>query len=173
MSAEMVLIEILGAHDRVQARERVTLTGEQRSFTIGRSVTADVTLDDAHAAALHASVDIAPDGKIVVTDSGSVNGIVVAGKRQHNATNLELTEGTLQIGRTRLRIRTAHETLAPEKPDQLRPASILRDPAWIAGAGALAGATQLAYSSWLGAPMVITLRIQMHERLISLIIIRM
>ncbi len=155
MNAETVLIEILGGHGRVQMRERVTLDGGQRTFTIGRSVQADVTLDDAHAAALHASVEITPDGRIRVSDLGSLNGIVVAGKRHRGAGGaqaVELTDGILQIGRTRLRIRSAHEALAPEKPDPLRPASIMRDPAWIAGAGALVGGMQLAYTSWLGAP---------------------
>ena len=155
MSAETVLIEILGAHGRVQTRERVILDGGRRTFTIGRSVRADVTLDDAHAAALHASVEILPDGRVRVSDLGSVNGIIAGGKRHHgsgDAQALEHTDGTLQIGRTRLRIRTAHEPLAAEKPDPLRPASIMRDPAWIAGAGALVGGMQLAYASWLGAP---------------------
>jgi hypothetical protein len=152
MSAETILIEILGSHGRVQSRERITLSREQRTFTIGRSVQADVTLDDAHAAAMHATVEITPEGRILVSDLGSINGVGVSGKRQGDAKNLEVTDGALLIGRTRLRIRTAHETLAPEKPDPLRPASILRDPAWIAGAGALVGGLQLAYTSWLGAP---------------------
>lgn len=152
MSVDTVLIEILGSHGRVQTRERVALSGEQRTFTIGRSVSADVTLDDAHAAALHASVEITADGKILVSDLGSVNGIVVAGKRQHETKNLALADGMLQIGRTHLRVRTTHEKLPPEKPDQLRPASMLRDPAWIAGAGALVSGMQLAYGGWLAAP---------------------
>lgn len=158
MSTETVLIEILGSHGHVQTRERITLPGDRRTFTIGRSVTADVTLDDAHAAALHASVEITPEGRILVSDLGSVNGIIIAGKRHRHsgatgdANNLQLEDGMLQIGRTRLRVRTAHESLAAEKPDQLRPASMLRDPAWIAGIGALVGGVQLAYASWLGAP---------------------
>jgi len=152
VSAETVLVETLGAHGRVLARERVTVTGEPHTFTIGRSVQADVTLDDVHTAAVHVSVDITRDGKILVTDSGSLNGIIVSGKRHLGAQHLELPDGLLQIGHTRLRIRTAHEPLAPEKPDQSRPSSLLRDPAWIAGAGALAGGLQLAYANWLGAP---------------------
>jgi pSer/pThr/pTyr-binding forkhead associated (FHA) protein len=158
MSFDSVLIEILDSHGRVQTRERIALSGEQRTFTIGRSVTADVTLDDAHAAALHASVEITPQGTILVSDLGSVNGVVVAGKRHRDTGNtgdskhLAIADGMLQIGRTRLRVRTVHESLAPEKPDQLRPSTILRDPAWIAGAGALVGGVQLAYSGWLGAP---------------------
>ncbi len=167
MSAEMerleqmahtVLVEILDSHGRAQLRERIALTDEKHSFTIGRSVDADVTLDDAHTAALHANVTLTPEGKLLASDLGSVNGIVVSGKRHRNtgsggdANNLEITDGLLQIGRTRLRLRTAHETLAAEKPDQLRPASILHDPAWIAGIGAVAGAAQLVYGNWLDAP---------------------
>ena len=152
MSTETVLVEILGGHGRVQARERIALGGGQRAFTIGRSVEADFTLDDAYAAPLHVRVEITPDGKIFASDLGSVNGVLIAGKTHKGATALAIPDGTLQVGRTRLRIRTAHENLAPEKPDELRSASILRDPAWIAGAGALAGGMQLAYTSWLGAP---------------------
>ena len=158
MTSETVLVEILDSHGRVQSRERVTLSGDKPAFTIGRSVHADVTLDDPHAAALHASVTLSPEYRVLVSDLGSVNGIVAGGKR-HRASDsageaklLELTDGLLQIGRTRLRLRTAHENLAPEKPDQLRPASILHDPAWIAGIGAAAGAAQLIYGNWLGAP---------------------
>jgi hypothetical protein len=161
MTTETVLIEILDSHGRVQSRERGMLTAENPSFTIGRSVNADVTVDDPHVAAMHASVTLTPEGKLLASDLGSVNGIVIAGKRHRRtanadslgeAQNLELTDGLLQVGRTRLRVRTAHETLAPEKPDQLRPASILHDPAWIAGIGLVAGAAQLIYSNWLGAP---------------------
>ena len=151
-STDTVLIEILGGHGRVLTRERIALIGGQRMFTIGRSVSADVTLDDAYAAARHASVEITPDGKILVTDLGSANGIVVAGKRHQNAQSLEVADGLLQIGRTRIKVRTTHDYLAPEKADQLRPSSLLRDPAWIAGAGALVGGMQLAYGSWLAAP---------------------
>lgn len=152
MSVETVLIEILDSHGRVQTRERVALTDGTRSLTIGRGVNADVTLDDAYAAALHVYVEVTPEGRILVSDPGSVNGIVVAGKRHHGAQNFELTDGAIQIGRTRLRIRSAHEALAPEKPDHIEPASLVRSPAFIAAAGGLVCVAHLAYSSWLGAP---------------------
>lgn len=150
--AETVLVEILDSHGRVQVRERVTLTDDKRSFTVGRAVDADVTLDDPHVAARHATVEITPQGKLLVSDLDTLNGVVIAGKRQRGVTSVEVPDGVLQIGRTRIRIRTAHEALAPETPDQLRPASIMRDPAWLAGIGAAAGLTQLAYTVWLGAP---------------------
>jgi hypothetical protein len=152
IGADMVLIEILDSHGRVQLRERIVLAGGERSFTIGRAVDAGVTLDDAHAAALHARVEITPEGKLLASDLDTVNGLVIAGKRHRGAKNVEVPDGLLQIGRTRLRLRTAHEALAPEKPDILRPASILHDPAWLAGIGAVAGLAQLGYTTWLGVP---------------------
>jgi hypothetical protein len=152
VSAETVLIEILDSHGRVQTRERVAISSGTRTFTIGRSVNADVTLDDAYVAAIHASIEAAVDGKILVSDWGSVNGIVVSGKRHHGVQNFELTDGALQIGRTRLRIRSMHETLAPEKPDQIVPASLVRNPAFVAAVGGLICLAQLIYNSWLGAP---------------------
>ena len=155
MSAEpgaSVLIEILDSHGRVQMRERLELVDGRRTFTLGRAVEADVTMDDAHVAALHAAVEITTDGRMLVSDLDTVNGLVIAGKRHRGARNMEIADGLLQIGRTRLRVRAAHQKLPPEMPDQLRPASALRDPAWIAGIGALTGAAQLGYVTWLEAP---------------------
>lgn len=149
---ETILVEILDSHGRVQMRERVTLSGDNRTFTLGRAVNADVALDDSHVAAMHATVEITPEGKLLVSDLDSVNGVLIAGRRQRGIKSAELADGLLQLGRTRLRLRTAHETLAPEVPDQLRPASMLHDPAWLAGFGAVAGAAQLFYTAWLGAP---------------------
>jgi hypothetical protein len=152
MGNDTILVEILDSHGRVHLRERIALGAHKRAFTLGRAVDADVTLDDAHAAALHASVEITPEGRLLASDLNSVNGFIVSGKRHRGAQGVAIMDGLLQIGRTRLRIRTAHETLAPEKPDNLRPASILHDPAWIAGIGAVAGLAQLGYTSWLGVP---------------------
>ncbi len=148
----VVLVDILDSHGRVHLRERLALPGDKRTFTIGRAVDADVTLDDAHTAALHATIEITPTGQLLVSDLDSVNGVVVAGKRLRGARNVEVANGLLQIGRTRLRLRTAYEVLPPEQPDQLRPASVLHDPAWLAGIGAVAGLAQLAYTTWLSVP---------------------
>ena len=160
--SSLAVVEIIDAHERVIARERITLTPEKRTFTIGRGMQADVIVSDVHLAALHASIEITPEGKILATDLGTVNGLTHGGKHYaqnavHGAANgiaqaLEITDGWLTLGRTKLRVRTAHEVLPPEKPDHTRSAPPLRDPAWIAGIGALAGGLQLAYSAWLGAP---------------------
>jgi hypothetical protein len=56
-------------------------------------------------------------------------------------------------------VRTAAERLEPERPFQLRPSSLIRDPTWIAAIGAAAGGLQLVYSSWLSAPRALALSI--------------
>jgi len=149
---EIVLVEILDSHGRVSLRERLTLSQERPRFTVGRSVSAEITLDDPHVAAMHAEIELSPEGKLTVSDLDTLNGVTLAGKRLRGAKNAEIADGLLQVGRTRLRIRTSRETLAAEKPDQLRPASILRDPAWLAGIAGLAGVLQLIYGEWLNAP---------------------
>lgn len=159
MSAERVVVEALDGHGRIQWRERVALNSERRTFTIGRSPEADVTLDDPYAAALHASVEVTPDGRLLASDLGSVNGLVVSGKRCGNACGLALPDNTLQVGRTRLRVRTGHEPLAPEKPYRLLASSPVRGPAWIAAIGAVASGLQVLYMNWLGAPRDLTISI--------------
>ncbi|MBO0764473.1 MAG: FHA domain-containing protein [Hyphomicrobiaceae bacterium] len=151
MSAERVIVEGLDGNGRVEWRQRVELNAG-RAFTIGRSLEADVTLDDPHAAALHASVEVADDGRLFATDLGSLNGLVVGGKPWRNAQSLELPDSTLQVGRTRLRVRTAHERLDPERPYAMPTSPLERRPAWIAGIAALATAAQVVYACWLGAP---------------------
>lgn len=152
MINETVLIDTLDGHGRVSRRERIALRDGDRSFTLGRAVLADVTLDDAHLAPLHLSITIASDGQLMASDLGSLNGFTVAGQHYLGVQNQALPDGVVQIGRSRLRIRTAHEQLEPEKPDRPRPSSFIRDPAWLAGIGAAAVAAQLVYSVWLSAP---------------------
>ena len=151
---DYVLIDCLDNRGRVQLRQRLALSGGQRTLTIGRSLNADVTVDDEHCAALHAAIEVTADGRLLARDLGSVNGIVVAGQRHHTASGLLLDDGTLQIGRTRLRVRTSHQSLSPEKPDLMRTASllILQQPARLAALGAAAVVAQSSYDAWLGAP---------------------
>jgi hypothetical protein len=56
-------------------------------------------------------------------------------------------------------VRTARESLAPEKPDQIEASSLLRNPAFVAAAAALICTAQLAYSKWLQAPRDLTAEI--------------
>jgi Inner membrane component of T3SS, cytoplasmic domain len=157
-SPDYVLIDCLDSRGRVQLRQRLALTDGHRTFSIGRSVAADVTLDDEHSAPLHATIEVMPDGSLLASDLGSVNGIIVAGKRQHAVSGLRLDDGAFQIGRTQLRVRTGRQALPPEKPDQqgakLGMASWLdlHQPARLAGIGGAVVGIQSAYEAWLGAP---------------------
>src|SRR5262245_53444854 len=152
MSAETILVESLDARGRVQWRERFALGAERRMLTVGRSIQADVTLDDPYAAPLHASLEVAADGQIVANDLGSVNGLVVCGKRYRNARAVAPADNVLPVGPTRLRTRTSQELLEPEQADDQRPTSWLRHPGWLAGLAGLAGGAQLIYAKWLAAP---------------------
>jgi hypothetical protein len=152
VTPEFILVETLGSHGRVQAHDRVPLTEHKRQVTIGRSPHADVILDDAYAAALHVSVEVAPEGGILATDLGSVNGIGVAGRRIKGARQLPVPNGLLQIGRTRLRVRPSNEALSPERPDHAAIAPVRGSPSWAAGGGGIVCATYVAYSAWLDAP---------------------
>lgn len=153
-----VLVEVLDGHGRLRTRERLTLAAGQARFTVGRGIDADVIIDDPHAAALHAAVDITPEGGVLVTDLGSLNGIVVGHRREHRARALALADGYFGIGRTRLRVRTAAETLAAELPEDGAAWAGLHDPrnartlTWLAFAGLLFFLLFVGYTSWLSAP---------------------
>jgi hypothetical protein len=151
---EYVLVDCLDSRGRVQLRQRFALADDRRTFTVGRSVAADVILDDEHSAPLHARLEVTADGHLQLSDLGSVNGIIVAGQRRLAASNLRLDDGMFQIGRTRLRVRTSRQALPPEKPDQLGTASWLdlQHPVRLAGVGAAVVGAQSAYEAWLGAP---------------------
>ena len=149
MVAEPVVVEVLDSHGRVHARERLSLSGERHSFTVGRGTAADVILDDPFVAALHLAIEITPQGLFRVTDLGSVNGIVVRAKRHRRAQGLELPDGLVQVGRTHLRLRTARDALAAEKPDHAGGDSRASR---VAYCGALACALFIGYFSWLTAP---------------------
>lgn len=125
-------------------------------MTIGRSVEADITLNDEHAAPLHASLEITRDGKLLLSDLGSRNGVIIGGQRLHGIQKQDISGKSLLIGHTSITIRTSHDTLPDEKSDILLPGLMLRDPKWLAGIGATAVASQLAFDTWLSAPRDLT-----------------
>jgi len=152
VTPEIVVVETLGSHGRVQTRDRVPLTADKRHVTIGRGPQADVVLDDPYAAALHVAVEVTPEGAVLASDLGSVNGIGVAGRRHKGAQRLPVPNGLLQIGRTRLRVRSSNEALPPERRDHAAIVPPRGSPSWAAGAGAIVCAAYVAYSAWLDAP---------------------
>ncbi len=160
MTTAIVVVERLDGAGRAVARDRIALVDAERAFTIGRSIHADVHLDDPYAAALHASVTLTADGRALLSDLGSVNGVVVGGNRQHGAQNVPVDGQVLQIGRTRLRLRTSDTDIAPEKPDgeDGQAASwtvqnaLSMNSLRAALLAAAATSAQVAYASWFTAP---------------------
>ena len=114
----VILIDILDANGTVKSRHRFERSGTTASCTIGRGAAADVTIDDPHVAPVHARFTTDETGAVTVTDLGSVNGVEIEGHRIRGAQEVLLIDRDLRIGRTRLRVRTAGESIPVEVPDK-------------------------------------------------------
>ena len=146
----LIVVEVLDAQGEVRARHRFAAVTAETMIRIGRAVICDVILDDPHVAAEHLSLRRDAAGAVRVTDLGSANGLTLSGKRIANASELALSGPMLSLGRTRLRIRTEAETLAPELVDRAatRPHRSLLV-AMLCAAGMFGFS---AYDKWLEAP---------------------
>lgn len=144
-----LMVEVLDHHDRVLSRERIDTDSHPAPVTIGRSVDADVVLDDPFVAPLHATVSLGPDGVPRISDLQSQNGLLIDGRRNHGVQDLPLPRGLVQLGRTRLRVRSGAQPLPPERIDR-RAATDIRP--WHAVAGAAACAAIALYLVWLDIP---------------------
>jgi hypothetical protein len=83
---------------------------------LGRGYDNDFILDDAHAAPRHAIIEGGADGRLVLRDLGTRNGVVYRGKRQHS---IELTGDTvIRLGHTSLRVRGADFPVNAELVDR-------------------------------------------------------
>lgn len=83
---------------------------------LGRGYDNDFILDDAHAAPRHAVIEAGDDGRLVLRDLGTRNGVVYRGKRRHS---IELTGDTvIRMGHTSLRVRGADFPVPPELVDR-------------------------------------------------------
>lgn len=99
-----------------------TIRLSQRRTTIGRSVSADLTIDEAHLSRYHVEIELLPGARgLVVRDLHSKNGTFVRNCRIMEALidgpcTIEIGEGTLlEIARPPDRA-TASSWLAPEGP---------------------------------------------------------
>jgi hypothetical protein len=105
-------VELLARNGDVLQRQCVS----GLPIRIGRGYDNDVILDDDYAAATHAVVEPDAGGRLLLRDLGSRNGIVVAGRRVHEA---ELSGDTVvRIGHTALRVRAADFPVARELVDR-------------------------------------------------------
>lgn len=145
-----VLIETYDRHGRPQARQFLAFDGDTASFTIGRSVLADVPVNDEHVAPLHASVSVDEAGTIKVSDLGSINGTVVDGQPLGRAVSAHANGKRLVVGTQEIRIRSSHEPLPAERPLRSITSRFLR-PWLLATIGAVLTATLVGYETWLGA----------------------
>jgi hypothetical protein len=127
----VMLVEVLDDHRRVQLRQRVGGAGAQ--CRIGRSVTCDIPLDDAFAAPEHVLLTLQPEGGVLVQDLGTRNGTTIDGQRIATAKGRLISGGEIRIGHTRVRVRTAGESLAPERPLHRDPLQQHRTVAAVAG----------------------------------------
>lgn len=117
----VMVVEVLGGHGRVRARHRSAASGGEVQCTVGRSARCDVVLDDPFVAAVHARIAVDADGTVTVSDLESVNGVEIGGRRLHGVERVRLADGVLRVGRTRLRVRTEREVIAPEQLDRGAP----------------------------------------------------
>jgi len=135
----------------VQLRQRVT--GTPAIYKVGRSLACDIVLDDPYVAAEHTAIELLEDGRVAISDLGSRNGTRLrsaqASERLSNET-VTRTEADLIVGRTRVRIRTAHTTLAAER--LFRRDLLQRHKTPLAACGAAAVLILAVSSEWLQAP---------------------
>ena len=117
----VMVVEVLGGHGRVRARHRIAASGGEVHCTVGRGAPCDVVLDDPFVAAVHARIAVDAEGTVTVSDLESVNGVEIGGRRLHGVVQVRLADGVLRVGRTRLRVRTEREVIAPEQPDRGAP----------------------------------------------------
>ncbi len=140
------LIEVLDTHHRLHASLRLTTVGS--SCKIGRSVACDIVIDDVHAAAEHTTITLLEDGRVEIRDLGSRNGTRLDRRRVNGVATI--AEGRLIIGRTRVRIRTAHTTLVPER--LFRRDALQRHSTLLAAIGAILSLGYAAFDQWITAP---------------------
>ena len=152
LSGSDFLVEVLDHHGRASQRLRFPLLDGLGAATVGRGIAADVVLDDAYTAPLHVRIEIDAEGAVRLTDLGSRNGLVVGGKRVLGASGAPLTGGVFQVGRTRLRVRTASEELPAETPEGSVHLDLISAPGKIAVGGAVAFLIYGAYMAWVEAP---------------------
>ncbi|WP_128983749.1 FtsK/SpoIIIE domain-containing protein [Streptomyces roseicoloratus] len=77
------------------------------AIRIGRSVDADVPLDDPDVSRAHCTVTVGPDGRVTVTDEGSTNGTALDGAAVGPRPVRFPPGGTLRVGESALRL-TGH-----------------------------------------------------------------
>ena len=110
----LALLEVIGRDGRVAQ----TLDVQRWPLTLGRSLAADVVLDDPHVAPLHATLSQSDDGGLTLEVGDTANGVRQGRVRHARGERVAVSAGgaTWQLGGLTLRLRTPAETLAAEQP---------------------------------------------------------
>lgn len=143
-----MLLEVLDDHGDVVLRQRII--GAQSQCRIGRSLGCDIPIDDPFAAAEHALLTLRVDGRVHVQDLGTRNGTQLDGERIRSRDGVVIGSGELCIGRTRVRVRTSSEALAPERLFRRDLLQVYRTP--IAAAGVALCMVFAIFMAWMIAP---------------------
>jgi hypothetical protein len=142
---QAIWIEILSRNDEVVARYKVRCATPADAVHVGRGYDNDVMVDDPYVAARHLRIVRDESGALIAEDLGSANGLVASEDRRRLARVPLDGKRSIQIGRTRLRVREVDYPVAPELVSRPR---IRIWPLALGLAGALLGAEFL--TSWLG-----------------------
>lgn len=85
--------------------------------TVGRSLRADMVLDDSHVAAEHLRIDRSPEGEVIVQVLDTVNGVALNRTQHGRNTQFTWPSGeALTLGRLKLGLRLAEEPVMAEEP---------------------------------------------------------
>jgi len=144
----VMLIEQVDPHGHAVLRHR--FAGAGRECTVGRDLGCDIVVDDEHAAPRHALLTLQEDGRVNVRDLGARNVTRIDGKRVPEGTGTILEQGEVIVGRTRLRIRTRHTPLGPER--LFRRDFVTRHRTPLAVTGVAACMAFGVFLQWLDAP---------------------
>jgi hypothetical protein len=109
----VIFVEILGRRGQVDQRVKV----ERFPFLIGRAYTCDLILDDRHVSPEHARLERTEDGRVLLRDLGSTNGVIdlSTGRRIDALTPTQASE--VRLGRTALRLRAPDHAVPPALVD--------------------------------------------------------
>jgi len=144
----VMLIEQTDPHGHRVLRQRFEGVGTE--CRVGRDLGCDIVVDDDHAASQHALLTLLEDGRVSVQDLGTRNGTRVDGDRVPADAGAVIEQGEIIVGRTRLRVRTRHTPIGPERV--FRREFVRRHRTMLAAAGVSACIAYVGFLQWLDAP---------------------
>lgn len=119
--ARLIVVELLDYRGVVRARTRL----DALPATVGRGYDSDVIVDDPYVCARHARIVEDEEGRPVIEDDGSVNGLYMADGTGPVGRLTLRPDSPVRIGRTMLRVRPADYPVAPAIDERRGPHGLL------------------------------------------------